>query len=234
MSPGNQARFGSSLNMARRGVRRPDSCRDGCRDAVSERRDRGGGKADPWAPDPGGHPAGLTTVLGRALEAADRDSVVLPFVLFGSRALLEQQARRTTHQRLRSDGIRLVTGRAEPADTRNHQPLIEPLTDSEMRVLRCLPHPPLRRRDHAGALRVGPHRAHPHPAPLRQARDAQAQRRGARAHESLGCSLQGRKPPNVTSRLRQGHGLQTEFLRHSEVTDGLQCVVRPVAARVSG
>jgi len=87
-----------------------------------------------------GDAAASSAALERALDAAEGDSVVLPFVLFGTRSLLEQHARRTAHPRLLSDALRLFAGRREDEEApRAPRALIDPLTDSEVRVLRYLP-----------------------------------------------------------------------------------------------
>jgi LuxR family transcriptional regulator, maltose regulon positive regulatory protein len=73
--------------------------------------------------------------LERALDLAEPDGLVLPFLLDPAPALLERHARlRTTHAALVSEILNLLSGhRPSPA------PLQEPLSQSELRVLRYLP-----------------------------------------------------------------------------------------------
>jgi LuxR family maltose regulon positive regulatory protein len=74
--------------------------------------------------------------LERALDLAEPDGLLLPFLLDPVPALLERHARlRTTHAALVSEILNLLSGR-RPSDA---APLQEPLSESELRVLRFLP-----------------------------------------------------------------------------------------------
>jgi LuxR family maltose regulon positive regulatory protein len=79
--------------------------------------------------------------LERALDAAESESLLLPFLLHPAPALLERYARRNTaHIALASEALNSLAGLAEPAEPRPRVPLLlEPLTDSETRVLHYLP-----------------------------------------------------------------------------------------------
>ena len=92
--------------------------------------------------------------LERALDVAEPDGLLLPFLLHPARGLLERHARhRTTHASLISD---ILAGR-NPASTRDEvEPLSEPLSESEIRVLRYLP-TNLSKQEIASALYLSPH-----------------------------------------------------------------------------
>jgi LuxR family transcriptional regulator, maltose regulon positive regulatory protein len=78
--------------------------------------------------------------LERALDLAEPDGVLLPFLLHPAPALLERHARlRTTHAALISEILNLMSGHAPAAGPRDAAPLREPLSESELRVLRYLP-----------------------------------------------------------------------------------------------
>jgi len=76
--------------------------------------------------------------LERALDLTERDGRMMPFLLYPSLELLERHARRTAHAALLAQIQNLLTGTpaspvAEPV------PALEPLSESELRVLRYLP-----------------------------------------------------------------------------------------------
>jgi hypothetical protein len=82
--------------------------------------------------DPGGAPR----VLERALNLAETSGVLLPFLFFPAADLLERHARvRAAHASLISDIHDLLSGRTPPAPG-EAQPLLEPISESELRVLR--------------------------------------------------------------------------------------------------
>jgi LuxR family transcriptional regulator, maltose regulon positive regulatory protein len=84
-------------------------------------------------------PGGASRVLERALNLAEASGVLLPFLFFPAADLLERHARvRTAHASLISDIRDLLSGRTPPAPG-EAQPLLEPLSESELRVLRYLP-----------------------------------------------------------------------------------------------
>ncbi len=86
-----------------------------------------------------GDRAATAAALERALDVAERESLVMPFVVTAKRALLEQHPRHDTkHASLVSDILDVLDGasaRPRPADSA----LVEELTESELRVLRYLP-----------------------------------------------------------------------------------------------
>ena len=79
--------------------------------------------------------------LERALDLAEPDGAVLPFLLHPTPGLLERHSRhRTAHASLVSEILGLLAGVGTPAPTSGQpQPLREPLTHSETRILRYLP-----------------------------------------------------------------------------------------------
>jgi len=77
--------------------------------------------------------------LERALDLAEPDGALLPFLLHPMPDLLERQARqRTAHPALIADILSLLAGR-KPAPPAGPRPPLEPLSQSEVRVLRYLP-----------------------------------------------------------------------------------------------
>ncbi len=78
--------------------------------------------------------------LERALELAETDALVLPFLIHRAPDLLERHRRqRTAHASLLSEIASLLAGTAPDATPRKPEPLVEPLSQSEIRVLRYLP-----------------------------------------------------------------------------------------------
>ena len=116
--------------------------------------------------------------IERALDLAEPEGVLLPFVLFPVRELLERHPRhRTAHATLLSEILDVLAGLAAAARGAA-APLHEELSEAELRVVRYLPSnlkaPEIAR----GAVRLVEHGADA-PAPhLRQARRAQPLRGG--------------------------------------------------------
>jgi LuxR family maltose regulon positive regulatory protein len=79
------------------------------------------------------------TALERALDLAEPDGVVSWFLVHPAPGLLERHARqRTAHPALITEILSLLAGRT-PTPPGTPQPLLEPLSSSEIRVLRYLP-----------------------------------------------------------------------------------------------
>jgi LuxR family maltose regulon positive regulatory protein len=78
--------------------------------------------------------------LERALDLAEPDGVIYPFLFHPAPGLLERHSRhRTSHASLVADILNLLAG-GSPAPSRGEpDPLREPLSDSEKRILRYLP-----------------------------------------------------------------------------------------------
>jgi len=76
----------------------------------------------------------------RALDVAEPAGLLLPFLLYPTAELLERQARlRTTHASLIAEILNLLSGHTPAARPKDAAPLQEPLSESELRVLRYLP-----------------------------------------------------------------------------------------------
>jgi LuxR family maltose regulon positive regulatory protein len=78
--------------------------------------------------------------LERALDLAEPDGAVIIFLVHPAPDLLERHARqRSAHAALIADILDLLAGRELAAQLARPEPLLEPLSDSEVRVLRYLP-----------------------------------------------------------------------------------------------
>jgi LuxR family maltose regulon positive regulatory protein len=78
--------------------------------------------------------------MERALDLAEPGGLLLPFLLYPAPDLLERHARlRNTHASLISEILNLRSGDAPPRRPEDAEPLDEPLTPSELRVLQYLP-----------------------------------------------------------------------------------------------
>ena len=87
-----------------------------------------------------GDAGAASRALERALEVAEPDGLLLPFLLYPTAELLERQARlRTTHASLIAEILNLLSGHTPAARAKDAAPLQEPLSESELRVLRYLP-----------------------------------------------------------------------------------------------
>ena len=89
--------------------------------------------------DEAGQGASAEYALERALELAEGDRVLLPFLVDPVPELLERYARRdTAHAELISEIFELRTGLEGAGSDQASESLPEPLTESELRVLRLL------------------------------------------------------------------------------------------------
>ncbi len=87
-----------------------------------------------------GDPGAASRALERALDVAEPGGLLLPFLLYPTAELLERQARlRTTHASLIAEILNLLSGNTPAARPKDAAPLEEPLSESELRVLRYLP-----------------------------------------------------------------------------------------------
>jgi LuxR family maltose regulon positive regulatory protein len=78
--------------------------------------------------------------IERALDLAEDDALVLPFLVTPVTALLERHPRhRTAHAALLGTVLDVLAGAAPPARRGTTPALAEPLTESELRILRYLP-----------------------------------------------------------------------------------------------
>jgi LuxR family maltose regulon positive regulatory protein len=92
------------------------------------------------AEDALGDTGASSRALERALDLAEPDGLLLPFLLHPVSELLERHSRlRTTHASLVSEILNLLSERAPAARPENVEPVQEPLSEAELRVLRYLP-----------------------------------------------------------------------------------------------
>ena len=92
------------------------------------------------AEDALGDTGASSRALERALDLAEPDGMLLPFLLHPTSGLLQRHSRlRTTHASLISEIQNLLAGRAPAPRPKNAAPLQEPLSETELRVLRYLP-----------------------------------------------------------------------------------------------
>jgi LuxR family transcriptional regulator, maltose regulon positive regulatory protein len=86
-----------------------------------------------------GEPAAAERALERALDLAEPEGILLAFLMHPAPGLLERHARhRTAHPSLIAEILDLLAGR-RPAPPAGLQAPLEPLSSSEIRVLRYLP-----------------------------------------------------------------------------------------------
>jgi LuxR family transcriptional regulator, maltose regulon positive regulatory protein len=87
-----------------------------------------------------GDPAAAASALERALDLAEPDGVLTVFLLHPAPGLLQRWAQHgTAHAALVADILSLLAGRTLAPPPAGPQPPLEPLSDSEVRVLRYLP-----------------------------------------------------------------------------------------------
>jgi LuxR family transcriptional regulator, maltose regulon positive regulatory protein len=87
-----------------------------------------------------GDPAAAERAVERALDLAEPDGALAVFLLHPAPDLLERQARRrTAHAALLAQILDLLAGRTPEPPSAGPRPPLEPLSDSEIRVLRYLP-----------------------------------------------------------------------------------------------
>jgi LuxR family transcriptional regulator, maltose regulon positive regulatory protein len=92
------------------------------------------------AEDALGDTGASSRALERGLELAEPDGLLLPFLLHPTPELLERHSRlRSTHAALISEILNLLSGQTPAARPEDAEPLSEPLSESELRVLRYLP-----------------------------------------------------------------------------------------------
>jgi LuxR family transcriptional regulator, maltose regulon positive regulatory protein len=87
-----------------------------------------------------GDPAAADRAVERALDLAEPDGALLPFLLHPAPGLLERQARqRTAHAALIAEILGLLAGTRPAPPPAGPRPPLEPLSKTETRVLRYLP-----------------------------------------------------------------------------------------------
>ena len=110
-----------------------------------------------------GDAGGAERALERALDLAEPEGLLLPFLLHpAAKELLERHSRyRTTHASLISGALTLLAGSQPAARAAERNPLPEPLSECESRVLRYLP-TNLSKREIADELCVSVHTVKTH------------------------------------------------------------------------
>ena len=87
-----------------------------------------------------GEPLAAESAVERALDLAEPDALILPFLYVESRALLERHPHhRTAHGAFIAEILDLLSGRSSVPERASVTPLLEALSDAELRVLRFLP-----------------------------------------------------------------------------------------------
>jgi LuxR family maltose regulon positive regulatory protein len=86
-----------------------------------------------------GNPGATGRALERALDLAEPDGMLLWFLLHPVPGLLERHARQSSHVALITDILSLLAAQQLGAPVTGPQPLLEPLSSSELRLLRYLP-----------------------------------------------------------------------------------------------
>jgi LuxR family maltose regulon positive regulatory protein len=87
-----------------------------------------------------GDPGAAGHALERALDLAESDGVLLLFLLHPAPGLLERHARQgSAHASLIAEILSLLAGKTPAPPPTGAQPLLEPLSETEIRVLRYLP-----------------------------------------------------------------------------------------------
>ncbi len=83
---------------------------------------------------------GAALALERALDLAEPDGLLLPFLLLPAPSLIEQHRRLgTSHAAISQEILNLLAGRIPSSSAQTEASLTEPLSDTELRVLRYLP-----------------------------------------------------------------------------------------------
>jgi len=87
-----------------------------------------------------GDPGAAASALERSLDLAEPDGLLSVFLLHPAPGLLERHARqRTAHAALITEILSLLAGNRPAPPSAGPRPPLEPLSDSELRVLRYLP-----------------------------------------------------------------------------------------------
>jgi LuxR family maltose regulon positive regulatory protein len=109
-----------------------------------------------------GDPGAAEEALERALDLAEPDGWLFVFLQDPASGLLERhRGHRTTHAAMIAESLSLLAGRGRTSLPAEPRPLDEPLTDSELRVLRYLP-TNLTGPEIAAELYVSPHTVKTH------------------------------------------------------------------------
>ncbi len=132
--------------------------------------------------------------IERALDLAEPDTLILPFLHTPSRPLLERHPHhRTTHASLITDILDVISGRARTLEPSFVPPLSEPLTDAELRVLRYLP-TNLSATDIASEIVVSVHTVKTHIQHLYRKLDAHNRTEAVKRARDLNLLARARRP----------------------------------------
>ena len=133
-----------------------------------------------------GDPRAAEAAVERALELAEPDGIILPFVIAPSRDLLERHSRqRTAHATLLADIRDALAGSSPPPRHGEPGPAREELSDAELRVLRYLPSN-LKSHEIAGELQVSVHTVKTHMRHIYAKLDAHSRSKAVARARDLG------------------------------------------------
>jgi LuxR family maltose regulon positive regulatory protein len=136
--------------------------------------------------DAAGDGATAEHALEHALDLAEGDRVLLPFLVHPVPELLERYARlRTSHADLISEIFNLLAGQQPASRPRGSDSLPEPLTESEARVLRYLP-TNLSKREIADELYVSVNTVKTHVKHVYAKLDVQTRREAVESARAMG------------------------------------------------
>ena len=132
--------------------------------------------------------------IERALDIAEPDSLVFPLMVVPARDLLERHPRhRTAHAALLADLLTVLAGSSLPSRGRDLTTPSEPLSESELRVLRFLPSN-LSAGEIAGQLYVSTSTVKTHMRHIYEKLDAHRRTEAVDRARELGCSDHRRDP----------------------------------------
>jgi LuxR family transcriptional regulator, maltose regulon positive regulatory protein len=133
-----------------------------------------------------GDPRAAEAAVERALELAEPDGIILPFVIAPSRELLERHSRhRTAHATLLADIRDALAGSSPPPRHGEPGPAQEELSDAELRVLRYLPSN-LKSHEIAAELQVSVHTVKTHMRHIYAKLDAHSRSKAVARARDLG------------------------------------------------
>jgi DNA-binding CsgD family transcriptional regulator len=166
---------------------------------------------DALARDRLGHRQTADASIERALALAEPDGIMLPFVVTPVRELLERhRGHRAAHAALLSTILDVLASASPPADV---PPLLEPLSDAELRVLGYLPSN-LRSSEIAAELFVSSNTVRTHLRHIYAKLDAHTRTEAVARARRLGCSRPGASPatrtPNHAERVMTSRPTVTE------------------------
>jgi LuxR family transcriptional regulator, maltose regulon positive regulatory protein len=149
---------------------------------------------DAVARDELGDARAAEAAVERALELAESDGIILPFVIAPSRELLERHSRhRTAHATLLADIRDVLAGASPPQRHGEAEPVREELSDAELRVLRYLPSN-LKSPEIAAELHVSVHTVKTHVRHIYAKLDAHSRTKAVARARELGLLAPSSRP----------------------------------------